>query len=104
MKIHIVKSGDTLYELSKKYDIPLEKIIDANPQIADPNQLQVGQKVKIPAKPVQVPSQDQIIHKHVVKQGDTLWKLSKAWGVSLKEMIDAIPSSKIRMHCSWAKW
>lgn len=94
MKIHIVKSGDTLYELSKKYDIPLQKIIDANPQISDPNELQVGQKVKIPAEPVQVPSPDHIIHKHVVKQGDTLWKLSKAWGVSLKEMIDANPQLK----------
>ncbi|GIP30097.1 hypothetical protein J23TS9_52270 [Paenibacillus sp. J23TS9] len=94
MKIHIVKNGDTLYELSKKYDIPLQKIIDANPQISDPNQLQIGQKVKIPAVPVQVPSNDQIIHKHVVKQGDSLWKLSKAWGVSLKEMIDANPQLK----------
>ncbi|BFH61194.1 LysM peptidoglycan-binding domain-containing protein [Paenibacillus azoreducens] len=94
MKIHIVKSGDTLYELSKKYGIPLQKIIDANPQISDPNQLQIGQKVKIPAEPVQVPSADHIIHKHVVKQGDTLWKLSKAWGVSLKEMIDANPQLK----------
>nr|WP_272915026.1 LysM peptidoglycan-binding domain-containing protein [Paenibacillus dendrobii] len=56
--------------------------------------MQIGQKVKIPAEPVQVPSNDQIIHKHVVKQGDSLWKLSKAWGVSLKEMIDANPQLK----------
>ncbi|MDR0267777.1 LysM peptidoglycan-binding domain-containing protein [Paenibacillus sp.] len=94
MKIHIVKSGDTLYELSKKYNVPLQKIIDTNPQISDPNELKIGQKVKIPAEPVQVPSNDQIIHKHVVKQGDTLWKLSKAWGVSLKGMIDANPQLK----------
>lgn len=94
MKIHMVKSGDTLYELSKKYGVPLQKIIDANPQISDPNQLTVGQKVKIPAEPIQVPNNDQIIHKHVVKQGDSLWKLSKAWGVTLKDMIDANPQLK----------
>ncbi|MED5016167.1 LysM peptidoglycan-binding domain-containing protein [Paenibacillus chibensis] len=50
--------------------------------------------MKIPAEPVHVPSNDQFIHKHVVKQGDSLWKLSKAWGVSLKEMIDANPQLK----------
>lgn len=94
MKIHIVKKGDTLYELSKKYGVPLEKIIEANPQLADPNQLSIGMKVKIPSQPVTVTTPQNTIHKHVVKQGDTLWKLSKAWGVPLKNMIEANPQLK----------
>lgn len=95
MKIHIVKKGDTLYELSKKYGVPLVKIVDANPQLVDPNKLDIGMKVKIPTEPVPVPEGSQpIIHKHAVKQGDSLWKLSKAWGVSLKEIIDANPQLK----------
>ncbi|WP_339292683.1 LysM peptidoglycan-binding domain-containing protein [Paenibacillus sp. FSL W8-0187] len=95
MKIYIVKEGDTLYELSKKYDVPLAKIIDANPQLVDPNKLDVGAKIKLPTEPVPVPGGSQpIIHKHTVKQGDSLWKLSKAWGVTLKEIIDANPQLK----------
>jgi morphogenetic protein associated with SpoVID len=95
VKIHIVKEGDTLYELSKKYDVPLAKIIDANPQLVDPNKLEVGTKIKVPTEPVPVPGGSQpIIHKHTVKQGDSLWKLSKAWGVTLKEIIDANPQLK----------
>lgn len=95
MKIHIVKKGDSLYELSKKYGVPLVKIVDANPQLVDPNKLDIGMKVKIPTEPVPVPEGSQpIIHKHAVKQGDSLWKLSKAWGVSLKEIIDANPQLK----------
>ncbi|MGG3283935.1 LysM peptidoglycan-binding domain-containing protein [Paenibacillus solani] len=95
MKIHIVKEGDTLYELSKKYNVPLTKLIDANPQLVDPNQLDVGAKIKVPTEPVLVPGGGQpIIHKHSVKQGDSLWKLSKAWGVTLKEIIDANPQLK----------
>ncbi|GAB6929377.1 hypothetical protein JCM10914A_33600 [Paenibacillus sp. JCM 10914] len=95
MKIHIVKEGDTLYELSKKYGVTLAKIIDANPQLVDPNQLQVGTKIKVPTEPVSVPGGSQpIIHKHTVKQGDSLWKLSKAWGVTLKDIIDANPQLK----------
>nr|WP_281378706.1 LysM peptidoglycan-binding domain-containing protein [Paenibacillus phyllosphaerae] len=34
------------------------------------------------------------MHQHVVKQGDTLWKLSKAWGVPLSDMIKANPQLK----------
>ncbi|GAB6991384.1 LysM peptidoglycan-binding domain-containing protein [Paenibacillus pini] len=95
MKIHIVKKGDTLYELSKKYNVPLQTLIDANPQFSDPNVLTIGQKVKIPAEATQVPSNNEnIIHKHVVNQGDSLWKLSKAWGVTLKDMIEANPQLK----------
>ncbi|CAH0119109.1 LysM peptidoglycan-binding domain-containing protein [Paenibacillus sp. CECT 9249] len=94
MKIHIVKKGDTLYELSKKYNVSLEKIIEANPDIANPDQLNVGMKVKIPtvAKPV-LPDYE-TMHKHTVSQGDTLWKLSKAWGVPLQDMIKANPQLK----------
>ncbi len=89
MKIHIVKSGDTLYALSQKYGVPLQKIIDANPQISNPDVLAVGDKVKIPTSAVQVPENHEVYYKHTVKQGDTLWKLSKAWGITLKDMIDA---------------
>ncbi|SEU17537.1 LysM peptidoglycan-binding domain-containing protein [Paenibacillus sp. NFR01] len=94
MKIHIVKQGDTLYALSQKYGVPLEKVIEANPQIANPDVLAVGDKVKIPAGVVPVPDSSELYYKHTVKQGDTLWKLSKAWGVTLKEMIDANPQLK----------
>ncbi|WP_010270769.1 LysM peptidoglycan-binding domain-containing protein [Paenibacillus senegalensis] len=95
MRIHIVKKGDTLYQLSKKYNVPLDKLIEMNPQIADPDKLDIGMKVKVPStsdlSPVPV---DAIAHKHVVKQGDTLWKLSKQWGIPLQTMIDANPQLK----------
>ncbi|KWX88809.1 hypothetical protein AMQ83_04390, partial [Paenibacillus riograndensis] len=85
----MVKSGDTLYALSQKYGVPLQKIIEANPQISNPDVLAVGDKVKIPAATVPVPENNEVYYKHTVKQGDTLWKLSKAWGIKLKDMIDA---------------
>ncbi|MBW4084698.1 LysM peptidoglycan-binding domain-containing protein [Paenibacillus sp. S150] len=94
MKIHIVKSGDTLYALSQKYGVPLQKIIEANPQITNPDVLAIGDKVKIPSAAVPVPENNEVYYKHTVKQGDTLWKLSKAWGITLKDMIDANPQLK----------
>ncbi|MGC5774907.1 LysM peptidoglycan-binding domain-containing protein [Paenibacillus pabuli] len=93
MKIHMVKKGDTLYLLSQKYNVALDKIIAANPQIADPDKLEIGMKVKIPAEPV-TPKPEGILHNHKVQQGDSLWKLSQAWGVPLKDMINANPQLK----------
>lgn len=95
MKIHIVKKGDTLYKLSQKYHVDLQKLIEANPQIANPDVIDVGMKVKIPAnaQPVKLP-ENMIAYKHVVKQGDTLWKLSKEWGVPLHTLIQANPQLK----------
>ncbi|WP_059049666.1 LysM peptidoglycan-binding domain-containing protein [Paenibacillus senegalimassiliensis] len=91
MKIHIVKQGDTLFELSKKYNVPLQKLIEANPQLANPDRLNIGDKVKIPAVAVTIGGETGNVYKHVVKQGDTLFKLSKAWGLPLQALIAANP-------------
>lgn len=57
MRIHIVRPGDTLWKLANQYNVPLQRLIDANPQIKDPDQLEVGMKVRIPTGgvPVQPP-------------------------------------------------
>ncbi|MDO7906868.1 LysM peptidoglycan-binding domain-containing protein [Paenibacillus sp. JX-17] len=94
MKIHIVKKGDTLYLLAQKYGVTLEKITAANPQITDPNQLEIGMKVKIPSEAVPASPAQDVVYQHKVKQGDTLWQLSKAWGIPLQNMIEANPQLK----------
>ena len=50
MKIHFVKEGDTLYEISKKYGVPVEEIVAANQLITDPDELKVAMKLVIPDK------------------------------------------------------
>lgn len=87
------EKGDTLYLLSQKYNVALDTLIAANPQIADPDKLDIGMKVKIPAQPV-TPKPEGVLHSHKVVQGDSLWKLSQAWGVPLKDMINANPQLK----------
>ncbi len=91
MKIHMVKQGDTLYLIAKKYNVPLEEIVKANPDISNPDAIDVGMKVKIPSH---TKSPLEVIHHHIVQQGDTLWKLSKAWGIQLTDMIKANPQLK----------
>ncbi|GMK38370.1 hypothetical protein PCCS19_14240 [Paenibacillus sp. CCS19] len=100
MKIHIVKSGDTLFWLAQKYGVSVEEIVKLNPSITNPDAIEVGMKVKIPSNPHGAHGSngshagEGIMHQHVVKQGDTLWKLSKAWGIPLNDLIKANPQLK----------
>jgi morphogenetic protein associated with SpoVID len=91
VKIHMVKQGDTLFLLAKKYNVSLEDLIKANPEISNPDEITVGMKVKIPTHSK---SALEVVHHHVVQQGDSLWKLSKAWGVQLADLIKANPQVK----------
>jgi LysM repeat protein len=95
LKIHMVKKNDTLFNLANKYNVELDAIIAINPQIQDPNKIDVGMKVKIPSRPQPVePPSSEHAHKHIVKQGDSLWKLGKAWDIPLQTMIKANPQLK----------
>jgi len=44
---HTLAKGETLYALSRKYNVKVAKIIEAN-QFRDPNHLAIGTKVYIP--------------------------------------------------------
>jgi len=43
---HIVKKGDTLYAISRKYGVPLNKILQIN-HIKETSILSIGQKIKL---------------------------------------------------------
>lgn len=43
----IIEEGDTLWLISRKMNIPLKKILTANPGI-DPENLQIGSKICLP--------------------------------------------------------
>jgi LysM repeat protein len=46
--LYLVKSGDSLTRIARSYGLTLEKLLVANPQIDDPNQLRRGELVNIP--------------------------------------------------------
>lgn len=45
---HTVKRGDTLYSIAHRYGVSLQRLIAANPQIANPSRIYPGQTVSIP--------------------------------------------------------
>lgn len=69
-----VDKGDTLYSISKRYDIPLRDLIDAN-GLRPPYTLKVGQVLRLPATSY-----------HIVSRGDTLYAISRQYGVSVNDL------------------
>ena len=47
-QVYTVRSGDTLWKISVRYQIGLSEIIAANPQFKNPNLIYPGQRVNIP--------------------------------------------------------
>ncbi len=88
--LHTVEKGRTLYSLAKEYGVPQKDIMAINPEIEDDG-IKEGQVIKIPVKEIKIennpnPVFPKEIHKyktHLVKQGETLYSLSKFYQVSI---------------------
>ena len=48
---YVVQKGDTLYLIAKRFGVPLDALIRANPQIKDPNLIYPGDVINIPRAP-----------------------------------------------------
>ncbi len=75
---HLVKKGDTLWGLSRKYKVPLKSIIQAN-SIQPTESLQIGKKLLIPGAPV-----EGIWYR--VKAGDTLSSIARRYKVEWRDL------------------
>ena len=81
---HRVKPGETLWQLSKKYEVPPEAITASNDIKSSPA-LPAGQNLKIPAV-------NGIVHE--VKPGDTVETLSESYGVKPTQLRASAPMSE----------
>ncbi len=74
---YVVKAGDNLFRIGLKYNINWTQIAEAN-GIVNPNQLKVGQELKIPVDtPGPTPQ-----FTHQVASGETLFLISLHYGVA----------------------
>ena len=44
---HVVVRGDTLWEIARRYGVALERVVELNPSIRNPNLIYPGQKVRL---------------------------------------------------------
>lgn len=90
-QLYTVKSGDTLFFIARRFNISLQSLISANPQILDPNTIYPGQVICIPVgRPGPgVPCPDGRIYR--VVSGDTMFEIARRFGVTLDALIQANP-------------
>lgn len=97
---HVIKKGDTIGALARKYGVTEQAIIDANPQ-SKPRNLKIDEKLVIPAPTPAAPAAAApgaggslaaaapaggAGEVYIVKQGDTLGKVAKKFGVTVKQL------------------
>ncbi|TDX44492.1 muramidase family protein [Orenia marismortui] len=84
--IYTIRPGDTLYNLSRRFEITLDEILNANPDI-DPNNLKTGQKICIPVEEISGKCPTGFLYTVVL--GDTFFSIARRFNVS----IDALTSA-----------
>ncbi len=89
--VHRVNKGETLYSLSKKYQIDQGVLLEANPGLAESG-LKKGQVIRIPTVSIMVEQslvrpaiEDSLLHHNVI-QGETLYSLSKNYEVEIEQI------------------
>lgn len=93
--IHVVKPGETLYAISKAYNISQKEIAIENP--GSISGLQVGQSLKIPVDPnlsneidtSRLPEPSNIGKYHTVLSGETLYSISRLYDLNEKDIEQA---------------
>ena len=66
-----VRKGDTLYSISRSYNVPIKELININ-RLSAPYTLYVGQKLKLPVKQY-----------HIVKRGESLYSIARTYNVDI---------------------
>ena len=76
---YVVQKGDSLWSISKKFNTTVEKLKDLNN--LSTNTLNVGQVLKLPTENLQESDE------YIVQAGDTLYKISSMFNISVQELI-----------------
>jgi murein DD-endopeptidase MepM/ murein hydrolase activator NlpD len=71
---HVLKKGETLYRVSRKFDVPV-KILQLYNEITDPSSLREGTRIRIPPR-------------YTVEKGDTLYSISRHFDVDLRSLME----------------
>lgn len=60
-KSHTVASGDTMWKIAVRYQIGVSEIIQANPQVSNPNMIYPGQRLTIPRESTYLSMEEEVV-------------------------------------------
>lgn len=77
---YTVRRGDTLWGLSRRFGTTVERLVELN-HIPNPNLIYVNQILEIPGRaPIE--------KTYMVQPGDTLWRISRMYGVTVNQIAE----------------
>ena len=81
---HKVVSGDTMWKIAVRYQVGVSEIINANPQIANPDMIYPGQLINIPTLDSEVSNYEKEVVRLVneIRVQNGLNKLTENWELS----------------------
>lgn len=91
--IYTVKRGDTLWGIANRYGITVSQLVSIN-QISNPNLIYPGEQIRITSLSSPNCNQNQTISPpitgitYVVRRGDTLWSISRRYGVTVRYLVE----------------
>lgn len=88
--IHIVESGQTLFAISRIYDVHVTEIIKHNP--GSDQHIKPGDRIKVPKQDQAAQKQEEApsgINLRRVARGETLFSLSREYNVAIEEILAA---------------
>ena len=104
---HTIQAGETLYKLTTMYNVSAKAICEANPGLSAEN-FRIGQVILIPLEKeptntvqtsvtqpaIQAPVVARCKEMHKVKRKETIFSVSREYGISEQELINANPELK----------
>ena len=87
--IYIVEKGDTLYSIASAYGISVEELKRLNGLTT--NGIYIGQELIVPTADIDLPEppqQDTNYINYTVVKGDSLWKISQKFDVTIPQIIE----------------
>lgn len=98
-KYHVIVASDNLYRLAIQYQTTIESLVRLN-GVTDFSKLQIGQRLLVPqaqlasTESTVSPSIEQpqpksdTIQTHTVREGETLYRIAKQYGVPVQRLIE----------------
>lgn len=88
---YTIQARDTFFTLSRRFGVSIQSIIDANPGV-NPNSLRIGQVICIPNANPGPPVCPAGSFSYTIAAGDTLFSLSRKFGVTQQSILALNPS------------